>query len=195
MNYRKLLKDPILHGAFFSSLFLELGYPSVYCSVMQMVDSRLISIREVILCLGTIMVNSFCIKRSDQIYKLFPLFCCAEILLFVILMLSAMNGYISLRMYYIIEIIIVVLISKNINCAVSRIKSICYMGERREWFDNFVPILCSVSVLLANVTNIVTPIPRNVAFIMMLIGIGIDNIFYYIAYKKQYQGDFKNEAD
>ena len=87
-------------------------------------------------------------------------------------------------MYLIVDAMLSATITRNIACAVTRLKSIRYHGDKREQFDNKTVLYCNITSVIGFGFSSLYVLPTNLAFIIMFVGIAIDNIFYYYVFKK-----------
>lgn len=86
-------------------------------------------------------------------------------------------------MYYIVDTILCSILTKNIICGLNKLKIYRYKDDAREEYDNNVNVACNISSLIGFSISLFLSISKNIAFIFMGIGIVLDNIFYYKAYK------------
>ncbi|MDE7422312.1 MAG: hypothetical protein K2N51_01225 [Lachnospiraceae bacterium] len=130
------------------------------------------------------MINSLWNKYSDKLYKTFPKFMFTESLLYLILHLCVIAGLANAVTYYIVDTVLFCLITKNMICGGNKLRSLVYKDEEREKYDNIVPIASAISTLIGAGIAFLIGIPIKIAFVLSWMGITVDNIFYYIAYKK-----------
>lgn len=181
---KKIIKDELLIGSFISNLMYSLAYPSIHYALIKSVNENIISFNSIITCLGGIIAPSIWNKYSDKIFKKYKNLLILEILFYSILIASLLAGIVNNKFYYIADTLLFSLITKNIICGNNKIISIKYKDKEREEYDNNFSMLCNISSLIGYSCSFLFSLKSNVAFIAILLGISLDNIFYYVAYKK-----------
>ena len=94
-------------------------------------------------------------------------------------------SFINSKVYYILDTIFFCLVTRNIMCGVNKLKAKKYDTEsKREQYDNNIQLVTNISSLIGFAISLTININTNIAFILITIGICIDNFFYYKEWKK-----------
>lgn len=179
-------KDLMIQACFWSNMFYSMSYPFIHLFIMKddAITGRLVSIQQVVMCLSIILINNLWNKYSLQFYKWFKVFLFLESITYLILMLGMSLDIFSPFIYYVADMILFSLITKNIICGSNKLRALRYKDEAREKYDNTIPIAAAFATLIGSFIAIVINIPIPIAFMLSWIGIVIDNIFYWIVYDK-----------
>lgn len=181
----KMFKDYMVQACLWSNMLYAMSYPSIHVYVMRRIDEKLVSVNQLVCCLFVIVANSIWNKYSDKLYRLFPLLALMESIAYAILNISVILGVTNMTVYYIADMILYCLISNNIICGATKLKSLVYnSSDAREKYDNTIRIASSLATIIGAGAAIIIDIPIAIAFLIGLIGINVDNVFYYIAYRK-----------
>lgn len=179
-----MFKDYMIQACLWTNLLYSISYPYIHMFIMKQANEKLISLNEILICVFTIIINSIWNKYSDKLYKTFPVFMFMESALYLVLYALIIMGFVNGIVFYIIDTILFCLITRNIICGGNKLKSVIYKDELREKYDNTICIAASIGTLIGASIAFFVDVPLWVAFIISQTGITIDNIFYYIAYKK-----------
>jgi len=174
----------LLLANFISNLFYSIAYPVVHFTLIKDVGEKMIALNSIIICTAGVLFPILWNKYS-KLYKSYGYLLTAEGITYITIGILIVTGCISNTLYYILDTILFSLITKNIICGGNKLRAIRYNSEKiREEYDNNSTIVANFSSLLGFGISFVIMIPSNIAFIFITIGICIDNIFYYKAYKK-----------
>lgn len=180
-----MFKDLMIQASFWSNLLYTIAYPVIHLYLMQYINAKIMSISSIVICLSTIIVNFIWNKYSNRLYKFFNYFLFLEGLSYFILTIVLILNFVSPIYYYIIDTILLSLITKNIVCGGNKLRSIIYRKEQREKYDNTSQIAVNAACLIGYGINVILDISINIALVISLLGIIIDNIFYSIIYIKE----------
>ncbi len=180
----KIIKDKLIVGNFISNLFYSLGYPTVHYILISNINEKMISLNSILLCISGIILPIVWNKYSDKLYEKYGYLLSIEAILYTLLTILIIIGFIDNKAYYFIDTILFALVTKNIICGNNRLTSMRYKNKDREIFDNSIVSVSNMSSLIGFGISFVFTIPVNIAFIFMGLGIVADNIFYYRAYKE-----------
>lgn len=178
-----IFKDDLLVGNFLSNLFYSISYPTIHFILISDVTERLISVNQIIICFTGIIFPILWNQQSDKLYRKYGHLLSLEGILYTLLIISILFSIITPKMYYIVDTILCSILTKNIICGLNKLKIYRYKGDAREEYDNNVNVACNISSLIGFSISLFLSISKNIAFIFMGIGIVLDNIFYYKAYK------------
>lgn len=192
MELKLLFKDELIVSNFICNLFYSMAFPIVHFVLVKAVGEKMISLNLIILSISGIIFPLLWNKYS-KLYNLYGFLMISESLGYIILGLLIYNDFITAFVYFIIDTILFALLSKNVACGATKLLSIRYNSEKgREKYDNNSSVVGNFSSLLGFIISFFISIPINYAFILMSIGIIIDNVFYYRVYRKNIK---KKEID
>ena len=177
--------DLLVVGGALSNLFYSVAYGVVHTTCIQYVTPNIVSLASLINCILATVVAKIWLDNSKKLYKTFGLLLAIEGITYGILTLLFLTGLINPGMYLIADAMLSATITRNIACAVTRLKSIRYHGDKREQFDNKTVLYCNITSVIGFGFSSLYVLPTNLAFITMFVGIAIDNIFYYYVFKKE----------
>lgn len=175
--------DLLILTGLFSNMFYSISYPIIHTICIQNITSNFMSLTQLISCILAILVSQLWIKYSDKLYKLFGIFLIFECILFGILLISFLLNIINPKTYYIVDCILSSTITRNIINGGCRLRAIRYKGKERELYDHKNTIICNIASIGGFAFSSIFILSTKLAFILMFLGISIDNIFYYIVYK------------
>ena len=177
--------DFLLFAGFTSNLFYSISYPIIHTILIKGINSNFMSFVSLLSCVLAIIVNKIWLKYSDKLYKHFGKMLFLEGIFYGSLVLLFITKNIDVWRYYLIDALLYSSITLNIICGGTRLKAIRYKDKNREEFDNKNNLLCNLSCIFGYGFGALTKLNINFAFILMFIGTIVDNLFYYIIYKKE----------
>jgi hypothetical protein len=174
----------MLLANFISTLFYSLSYPYIYAETVKVVPHLYISVEQILACLGTIVFCRLWNKHSDKLFTKYHVILGLEIIADIILFADVLIRH-NLSFYFLRNVIIFALITKNVACGGTKMKARVHPTEKlREQYDNNSNIACSVATLLGAGIAIISNMNLWLLFIFAFIGNVADNAFYlYIYYK------------
>jgi hypothetical protein len=183
----------MLLANFISTLFYSLSYPYIYGETVKVVPHLYISVEQILACLGTIVFCRLWNKHSDKLFTKYHVILGLEIIADIILFADVLIRH-NLSFYFLLNVIIFALITKNVACGGTKMKARVHPTEKlREQYDNNSNIACSVATLLGAGIAIIFDMNLWLLFIFAFVGNAADNAFYlYIYYKLR--GTTKNES-
>lgn len=190
MNLDKLLKknskyDALLLAGLTSNLFYSMSYPIVHTICIKDLSSNLLSFTSLLSCILAIILSQAWLKYSDKLYKTFGISLLLEGILYAILLVLFLSNKMTPAMYYVWDSIIMAIITRNIISGGNRLKAMRYRHEEREIFDNKSTLYCNISCVIGFGFSSIITLSTNMAFILMWIGMVVDNAFYYLIYRKE----------
>lgn len=178
-----MFKDELILANFISNLFYSIAYPAVHFTLIKDVGEKMIALNSIVICLDGVVFPMLW-NKCPKLYKSYGYLLSAEGLTYTLIGVLVCLGLISNTLYYVLDTILFSLISKNIICGGNKLRAIRYNNETaREHYDNGSALVANFSSLLGFGVSYVVTLPNSVAFILITIGICIDNVFYYKAYK------------
>ena len=124
-------------------------------------------------------------KYSEYLYKKYWLMLLIEAIIYIIILIMLLFDKMNLLTYYILDTICFTLVTKNIICGGNRLRAKRYNSEdKRTKFDNDSQMAANASSLLGFSISAIFTLTMHQAFILSTIGLCIDNLFYYSAWKE-----------
>ena len=179
-----IFKDLMVQATLWSGIFYAVSYPYIHLFLMKQVNEKMVSINQIFTCLCVIVINSVWNRYSDRLYEYFGVFLFGESFLYLILKLGIIFNVASPIAYYAIDTLLVGLITRNIICGATKLRAKIYKGEDREKYDNTIQIAGSIATLIGAGIAVVIELPIQGALFVGELAITIDNLLYWIAYKK-----------
>lgn len=183
MKFKQI--DLLLIAGFTSNLFYSISYPIIHTICIKDLSSNLLSFSALLSSIFTIIITKLWLKYSEKLYKTFSISLFIEGLMFGILLIAFLLGKITPAIYYLVDCILTSIITRNIISGGNRLKAIRYRHEQREKFDNKSILYCNIASITGFGFSSFITLNIKIAFIFMWLGIVVDNIFYYIVYKKE----------
>lgn len=175
-------KDKMVQATFWFNLLYSASFPSVHIWLMREVTEKMLSFNSMFVCVATIVFNIVWNKYSDKLYKFFPALCIVETGIYTILHIMAILGIVSSSVYYVIDTMVIALVTRNMICGGNKLRSIAYTNNRREKYDNTIMIANSIATLLGGFVALISYMQIHVALIVLQVALVVDNIFYILAY-------------
>lgn len=190
MNYKKL-SNLMLTANFISGLFYAASYPYIYAETLKVIPRGYISFEQIICCISTIIFCKLWNKYSDKFFVHYSKILWAEVIADIILFSDVMiRG--DLGFYYLLNIIIYALITRNLACGGTKMRARVNPTEKlRERYDNNNQIVSSAATLLGASFAAIFPFDLKTLFILALVGNIVDNFFYLYIYSKIKGDDVK----
>lgn len=195
MIKQKRLSNLMLLANFISGLFYATSYPYIYAETVQVIPRQFLALEQILCCISTIIFCKLWNKYSDRFFNHYRLILWAEIIADTILFSDVMiRG--NLSFYFLLNIIIYSLITRNLACGGTKMRAKVNPTEKlRERYDNNNQIVSATSTLLGAGFAIICPLDLQILFIFALIGNIVDNFFYLYIYnqiKKESQNENTN---
>lgn len=175
--------DLLVISGLFSNLFYSIAYPIVHIECMQNISSSFMSLSQLISCFLAIIISQLWIKHSDKLYKTFGVSLVLECVFFGALLVLFLYGIVTPKIYYIVDCILSATITRNIVNGGCRLKAIRYSNKSRELYDHKNTIMCNIASICGFLFSFLYVLPTQLAFVLMFIGVSVDNLFYFIVYK------------
>ena len=174
--------DELLIAGALSNLFYSIAYPIVHTITMKSINSN-ISLTGLLNCVLVAIITKMWLNKSKELYKIFGIMLGIEVVAYGILTGLFLIKVADPLMYFIGDAIMGAIITRNIICGGTRLKSLRYEGEAREEFDNKTTYYCTITSIIGYGFSALITLPTDLGFIFMFIGIAVDNIFYYKVFK------------
>lgn len=180
----KRLSKLMLLSNLLCTLFYATSYPYIYAETVKAVPHLYISIEQIMMCLGTIIICKLWNTHSDKLFRYYKMILLAEILADLVLFLDVIIRQ-NLSFYFLLNIGIACTITKNLSCGGVKIRAMVNPSEKeREQFDNNSNIVNAAATLVGAFVSIIAKFDFKILFILAFIGNIIDNFFYLYIYQK-----------
>ena len=174
----------MLFSNFVCNLFYSMSYPYIYVEIVKVIERKYISFEQIISCLGIVLFSSIWNKYGKFLFEHQIKFLILEVIADVILFADVLIRN-DLRFYFVLNILIYAIITKNLSCGGVRMRAkVNPTEELREHYDNNSNSISAISTLLGTAVVLIIPIKLNTLFILALIGNTADNFFYLYIYKR-----------
>ena len=175
--------DAMLISTFITTLFYSSTFPYINKQLMTVVSDKLIAFNQIISCLSVIISGFLWNKYSNKLYKHFILYCISEIVV-----ITFTTTYVilvgNLTAYYIMDIFMYAIITRNISCGCNKLKILRYTEEtEREHFNNNDNSSYAIATIIGSIIAMLLNLNFDKMVILATIGNAIDNIFYINIYK------------
>ena len=175
--------DGMLVATFLTTIFYSATYPYIHKEVMMHVSDSIIALSQIINCLSVVVLGSLWNKKSDKLFKYYPIFCVCETVLSIGSAIWATTTK-NIMAYYIIDTLIFAIVTRNICCGGVKLRAIRYNTEAdREHFDNNNNSASAIATIIGSVIAMVLDLDFAVMLWLATLGNAIDNIFYIFIYK------------
>jgi hypothetical protein len=165
-----------------------MSYPYIYAETIKVVPHLYIGLEQILACLGTIIFCKLWNTYSDKLFEHYRLFLIVEIIADLILFVDVLIRH-DLRFYFLLNIIIYAVITKNLCCGGVKMRAMVNPTEKeREQYDNNSNIVDAVATLCGASIAVLLNFSLQWLFIFALIGNSIDNVFYFYIYCKIKKG-------
>lgn len=178
------MKDKMILSCLLSSFFYSIAFPTVNKVLITNITDDYIAFNAIIICAFTIAIGKLWKTKSDILFKHYGLFQLVETILYMVLILGVVSKVFDYRFYYIAETFIFAIVTKNLIFGGNKLKAIRYDKEERNKFDDNMQLATNTASLAGFVLNIVLNMSLEITFVLILIGLTIDNLFYYLAYRE-----------
>lgn len=180
----KKLSNLMLLSNLICTLFYSMSYPYIYAETIKVVPHFYIGIEQILACVGTIIFCKAWNMYSDRLFKHYKLFLILEMIADLILFADVLIRN-DLKFYFLLNIIICSVITKNLSCGGTKMRAIVNPSEKeREQYDNNSSIINAIATLIGAGVAMIFDFDLRLLFVFALIGNGLDNVFYLYIYKK-----------
>ena len=181
MNNKKL-SNLMLLANFLSTLFYSASYPYIYAETVKVVPKRFIGLESILYCLGAIIFCRLWNLYSDKLFSHYRAILLTEVIADSILFADVLIRC-DLKFYFLFNLIIFSIVTKNINCACVKMTAKVHPNEKmREQYDNNSSIVTSTATLIGATVAMIYVFNLTTLFILALIGNIVDNFFYLYIY-------------
>lgn len=175
--------DGMLVATFLTTIFYSSTYPYIHKEIMANVSDSIIALNQIINCLSIVIFGSLWNKKSDKIFKHYPIFCILETVLSILLTVWATTTQ-NIIAYYIIDTLIFAIVTRNICCGGVKLRAIRYNTEiEREHFDNNNNSASAIATILGSIIAMMLDLDFSIMLWISTIGGAIDNMFYFVIFE------------
>ena len=179
--------DGMLLATFLTTIFYSATYPYIHKIVMENVSDNVVALSQIINCLSIVLLGSLWNKKSDKLFKYYPIFCILETILSIGSAIWAVTTH-NIMSYYIIDTLIFSIVTRNICCGGVKLRAIRYNSEiEREHFDNNNNSVSAIATILGSVIAMILDLDFITMLWIATFGNAIDNIFYIFIFKNTYK--------
>lgn len=177
--------DGMLLATLLTTLFYSATYPYIHKEIVSNVSDSIIALNQIINCISIIVYGRVWNKKSDRLFKFYPMFCILETILSIGSAIWAiMSG--DIVAYYIVDTLIFAIVTRNICCGGVKLRAIRYRTEKeREYFDNNNNSMSAIATIIGSFIAMILELDFNMMLILATIGNSIDNIFYICIFYNQ----------
>lgn len=181
MKIKKI--DGMLAATFLTNIFYSATYPFIHKIVIEHVSDNVIALSNIINCLSVVILGSLWNKKSDKLFKYYPILCIIETILSIISgALAITTG--NILAYYMMDTLIFAIVTRNICCGGVKLRAIRYdTEEKREHFDNNNNSMSAIATILGSIIAMILDLNFTIMLCLAIFGNSIDNIFYIFIYK------------
>lgn len=122
--------DLLLFAGAISNLFYSIAYPVVHTITVQSINSNILSFTSLLNCIFVVIITKIWLSKSEKLYKYFGILLFLEAVAYTILTILFLTGLADSVTYFIADGILGALITRNIICGGTRLKSRRYIGEK-----------------------------------------------------------------
>ena len=145
---------------------------------MANVTDSIIALNQIINCLSIVIYGSIWNKKSDKLFKYYPVFCIFESALGFVSTIYATTTH-NIMAYYIVDTLIFSIVTRNIICGGVKLKAIRYNSEdQRVCFDNNNNSASAIATIIGSVIAILLNLNFDAMLWIATFGNAIDNVFY-----------------
>ena len=181
--------DGMLLATFLTTIFYSATYPYIHKEVMENVSDSIIALSQIINCLSVVALGSLWNKKSDEMFKRYPMFCICETVLSVCSTIWATTTH-NIIAYYIIDTLIFAIITRNVICGGTKLRAIRYNSESaREHFDNNNNSASAIATIIGSIIAMLLDLDFSIMLWLAVIGNAVDNVFYIFIYKNTQNKD------
>lgn len=180
----KKLSNLMLVSNLISTLFYSVSYPYIYAETVKVVPHLYIGLEQILACIGCIIFCRLWNTYSDNLFEHYRFFLLLEIIADIILFTDVLIRH-DLSFYFLLNIIIFSVITRNICCARTKMRAIVNPTENeREQYDNNMTVVNAIGTLVGTGFAMVFDFRLQLLFVFALFGNGIDNIFDLYIYRQ-----------
>lgn len=177
--------DGMLLATLLTTLFYSATYPYIHKEIVSNVSDSIIALNQIINCISIIVYGRVWNKKSDRLFKFYPMFCILETILSIGSAIWAIMSS-DIVAYYIVDTLIFAIVTRNICCGGVKLRAIRYRTEKeREHFDNNNNSMSAIATIIGSFIAMILELDFNMMLILATIGNSIDNIFYICIFYNQ----------
>lgn len=183
IKFKQLKVDGMLLATFLTTLFYSSTYPYIHKEIMENVSDNIVALNQILNCLSIVALSSLWNKRSNDLFKYYPMFCVTETVLTVFSTIWATVTH-NIISYYILDTLIFSIVTRNICCGGVKLRAIRYNSEeKRERFDNNNSSASAVATIIGSLISMILNLNFSTMLWIATIGNSIDNIMYIFIFK------------
>ena len=191
---KRIKFDGMIVATFLTNLFYASTYPYIHKIIMTEASDDLVAFNQIINCVTIVLFGSIWNKKSNSLFKFYPILLTIEIICNVTLSLWVIFSNASnIVVYYMMDTLIFSIVTRNICCGYIKLKAARYRTEdAREQFDNNNNSASAIATIIGSVIAMILELNFNTMLILATIGNIIDNIFYICIFFKHQKSKEEN---
>lgn len=181
-NKKKI--DFMLVATLLTTIFYSSTYPYIHKEIVTVSTDSIIAAERIITCISMIIFSCAWNKKSDMLFRFYPLYCVLETFFGCLTTAYAIMTK-NLIVYYLLDIMVTAIVTRNICCGGIKLRALRYKTEEeREHFDNNDNSMWSVGTIIGSIIAMFLNLNFNTMLCIATFGNAIDNTFYiYIYYQ------------
>lgn len=177
--------DLLVLSAFICNVLFALCNPVIHVELISSVSSTLVSMSSLVGSIGSALVSRIWMKKGKELFKFYPIFLIIEPIIYGLAIGMVLLNIMTNQVYYVLDALMYATVTNNIVCGGNRFKAIRYNNDdSRSNFDNAIGFYASIASIIGYGIGSICTFSITSAFIMIFCSISIDNILYFIEYKR-----------
>ena len=169
--------DGMLIATFLTTFFYSSTYPHIYKEVMTAASDSFIASKQIINCVSVITFGYLWNKKSDILFRFYPVFCILESTLGIATTVFVIVTN-NIAAYYLLDVFVFSIVTRNICCGGVKLRAARYDTERkREHFDNNNNSVSSLATILGSILAMFLKLNFSAMICIATCGNIIDNLF------------------
>lgn len=170
--------DGMLLATFLTTIFYSSIYPYIHKEVISIATDNFIALNQIINCVSVVVFGWLWNKKSEKLFRFYPVFCVLETLLGIMTTIYAITTN-NILAYYLLDTFVFAIVTRNICCGGIKLRAIRYQSEeKREHFDNNNNLVSSIATIIGFVIAMFLKLDFASMLCIATFGNTIDNVFY-----------------
>ena len=175
----------MLMATFLTTIFYSSTYPFIHKEIMTVASDSLIAFNQIVNCVSVIIFGYLWNKCGEKLFKHYTLFCVLETMLGIMTTVFVIITH-DIVSYYILDLFVFSIVTRNICCGGIRLKALRYKAEgEREKFDNNNNSVSSIATILGSIIAMFLKLDFNTMIVLATFGNIVDNIFYMVIFENE----------
>ena len=171
--------DAMLMATFFADCFYSATYPYIYKEILSGISGQAVAVNQIVNCISVILFSTLWNRFSDRLFPFYAVLCVLECLAGLCTSLYVTFHPENILMYYVLDTILLCLLTRNIICGGVRLRAMCYPTEQqREHFDNSNNAVSAAATIIGSAAALLLHLDFVHMIWLATFGNMIDNFFY-----------------